>query len=135
MKIYLRNPDTSSLENLIKEGFSQHSYQFVETYFDEECLNVQCRTARRSFEDLWEIAKTYFPETTEVILAKTLQNLFNKSFLLLSYCSDIRKAVFWPYPELKNKAGSLLHYVAEECKDTKGQSSYSARDIEALANS
>lgn len=133
MKIYLKNPDTSSLKNLIKEGFGVHQYKFVETYFDEECTNVQCKRARRSFEDLWKIAKTYFPETTEVILAKTLQILYKDGPILAIFCSDIQKVVFWPYPEIINREGTLVNYVM--LKNEKGKSPYSAMDIEALANS
>lgn len=65
---------------------------FNTTYFDKECTKQQCHSARRSFYDLLDICKTYFPKTTEEELAHFLVNEQNISCF---YCRDIQKVVFY----------------------------------------
>lgn len=70
------------LHDLLKTGFSHQPNQlsnnfgkFPETFHNKECTYFQCHAARRSFEDLFDISQTYFPETTEEELAKLLFQL------------------------------------------------------------
>lgn len=89
-KIYLKEPNLTDLKSLITDGYSVHGY-FVKTFNDETCTSVQCKEgARRSFEDLLAISKTYFPKTTEVDLMKVLKQI-NMNFY---FCSTVKKIVF-----------------------------------------
>lgn len=88
MKIYFKNADTSTLEKLLK-SFYINEYARP-TYTDEKCMNVECAAKRRSFEDLYSISKTYFPETTEEQLLQALINID----ILFYHCSTINKLVF-----------------------------------------
>lgn len=89
-KIYLKEPNLTDLKSLINNGYSANGY-FVRTFNDETCISVQCRGgARRSFEDLLAISKTYFPKTTEVDLMKVLKQINIKFY----FCSSVKKIVF-----------------------------------------
>lgn len=95
--IYIKNPNTNSLFDLINDGFSVLSWdntgkRFVATYSDEECSYEECHEARRSFYDLLEIARTYFPNTTEKELAEAISKLENITCFI---CCDIEKYVFF----------------------------------------
>lgn len=107
MAIYLKLPDNLHLNNideLLIYGYNNgFVYRFVETYADIECKQRECHSARRSFEDLLEICQTYFPETTERDLAKSLYKLSHTENALslkpgchirIMYCSTIEKMVF-----------------------------------------
>ncbi len=75
MPIYLNTQGHSfkNIKELIIYGFDQgHVNKFVPTYHDQACTVQECHSARRSFEDLLEICKTYFAETTPKQLARTL---------------------------------------------------------------
>ena len=133
--IYIKNANTNSLKRLLSKGWAGDYQSFVETYNDKECKDIECGRARRSFEDLLEISRTYFPETTEIELAKTLQELGNKHNLIASFCGDINKLVFWKWVFIKPYKNDLLHYVDDSKRDTKGNSPYSANDIQELINS
>lgn len=143
--IYLKNlpNDILNIEDLLSYGFT--NYQFAPTFYDKECTLLQCRSANRSFEDLLEICKTYFPNTTEVDLAKTLFNLNKKIRLHSLFCIDINKVVFY---KGYDSADLLSNYYyedfdinTEDYEDvldeeffTKGDSPYSMADICKLAD-
>jgi hypothetical protein len=98
-KLYFRNgKSASSLKELIdllyREDNGIRQVTARTTYCDEKCEVAECYSARRSFEDLLAISRTYFPETTEVELMKVLKEL-DMSFW---YCSDIKKLVFFYAP-------------------------------------
>lgn len=89
-KIYLKEPDLTDLKSLIQYGYSANGY-FVTTFEDKELTKVQYHSrARRSFEDLLAISRTYFPETTEVDLMKVLIEIKIKYY----FCGSTRKIVF-----------------------------------------
>lgn len=127
--IYLKEPNTNSLKDLISKGFCKIGGRFVETYHDEDCNIRQCREANRSFEDLLEISQTYFPETTPKILIDTLQEIHNtEGGLVCMFCSDIDKPVFYKY----SNTYSLFYYVSDGSK--KGNSPYCVNDFKELLN-
>ena len=80
----------TSLREFISKCFD--GYRFYATYHDPENVEMQCHRARRSFDDLLEISRTYFPETTEKELVDILFSPDMKMFI--RFCPDIRKAVF-----------------------------------------
>lgn len=123
MNIYfnITDEELEKIKNIKDLFFSQKSTQypfvlFKETYFDKECTKRQCHCARRSFYDLLDICKTYFPKTTEEELAHLLVNEEN---LCSFYCSDIQKVVFClssKNPYRFNRCGNKYHieYVGKD---------------------
>lgn len=83
MKIYLKQKP-KNIKDLLKIFFSHQSYGVMKgicTYQDKACSKVQCPAGRyRSFDDLYDCAKTYFPTITpkrlihEVTTARLKQN-------------------------------------------------------------
>lgn len=66
-------------------------YSLVQTYRDRECTILQCdKNKRRSFQDLFEIGRTYFPKLT---INEFIIYLKNKK-LGYYFCSHINRVVF-----------------------------------------
>jgi len=66
-------------------------YSLVATYNDEECTEIQCSYGkRRSFQDLFEIGRTYFPKLT---INEFITYLQNKK-LGYYFCGHINRIVF-----------------------------------------
>lgn len=78
-----------NLEQLLEIGFTAAYGMFQPTYEDKEFTKTQCKSARRSFNDLLRIAKTYFPKTTQKELATILVNKY-ASF----YCAGMQLVIF-----------------------------------------
>lgn len=89
--IYFKDgSQAETLVDLINAGFSRNRY-FTETYSDLECTEVQTYAGkRRSFSDLLEIARTYFPDTTE----KELMQALVEARLFGCWCHNINKVTF-----------------------------------------
>ncbi|MFA9239460.1 MAG: hypothetical protein ACEQSQ_06165 [Candidatus Paceibacteria bacterium] len=131
--IYLKLKNKpKSVKELIKIGFTKNSGLFVVTYADPECTIQECRAANRSFEDLLEISKTYFPRTTEKKLAKTLFKLNKEINLTASYCCTIDKIVFDTF-DYGHSPKSMDRYLERKEKKIYGKSPYSYDDIVKLA--
>ncbi len=68
--IYVNFTPASTVKEFMKQLFvtcPSYTYatRFVETFFDKKCRRQQCGVGRmRSFDDLLEIIKTYFPKYT-----------------------------------------------------------------------
>lgn len=97
-KIYIKHDKSypfASVRDVIYSLFrngdgSRRSYAML-TYSDADCTRVECSAGRRSFEDLLCLARTYFPETTEVELMAVMKELK----LTFYFCCDIHKIVFF----------------------------------------
>jgi hypothetical protein len=74
IKIYLKTKPKNLLDFLSKFFLMRNAWTTsVETYFDEECKKVQCKTGIiRSFDDLYTCCLTYFPKTKPETLFKKL---------------------------------------------------------------
>lgn len=87
--------EARSVKQLLNIGFKSQYYArgslFKQTYFDEACTNEECHSARRSFNDLYEIVTTYFPSTSRKKFAFILLSLNN---IICFICNDINKLVF-----------------------------------------
>lgn len=80
------------LTELLCYGFSNTIYGFfMPTFKDVDLTILDYKSGRRSFYDLYEIATTYFPLTTEAELAYIL---INKLYLRAFICPNINKIVF-----------------------------------------
>lgn len=97
-KIYFKDGEKAkTLAELLEIGFGSQSrqhnnYTFGKTYFNKSLLKLECKSAYRSFPDLYEIACTYFPETTKSELATILTTKYYSIF-----CHHIKKVVFLNY--------------------------------------
>lgn len=82
-------------------------YCRVNTYYDKECTNLQGYQRRRSFDDLYVLFKTYFPEITkkEVLELITID-------LHFYFCDYICKIVF-------HRVDGKPRAILENFKDTK----------------
>lgn len=102
MKLYLKNvkrkrKDTvySFLYTLFFNEWSR--YTITDTYYDKECKNLECsRYKARSFEALFSIVSTYFPNVTEKKLAKTLEKflLEDPQGCCFLFCKTAKKWIF-----------------------------------------
>lgn len=101
MSIYLKIPigtEINNIKELLGVLYSNNiyndinDYYSITTYYDKECTLIECSKLRRSFEDLLEICRTYFPSTTEEDLMK---ELLDSTYLKWSKCGDINKIVFY----------------------------------------
>lgn len=136
MQIYLKISKDAAINNIYdlilygyygNNGESIYSYKFHRTYKDKECTIEECHPARRSFEDLLKICKTYFPNTTEVELALTLEKLRIDKKISCLYCNTINKLVF-----ISHKSSAELSftcYVHKSEINTKGNGKYCLKDI------
>lgn len=139
MSIYLKKDGTefTNVYDLLKFGYTQYGEKswgerFVKTYSDPECTQLECKAARRSFDDLLTISRTYFPETTEVELAKTLEQLRKERVVFCLFCPDIERVVF--YRSTGYGHDSFKNGVNENYHDREGTSNYSLNTILGLIN-
>lgn len=133
MNIYTKVERQPTLYEYLKECFNTGTGNFVETYIDKDCTTVEFRTARRSFEDLWEISKTLYPKCSEKALARILFKLNENDRLYAYLCGTAQKVVF---KVQKNGTGIEMwkHFSEAEMSD-KRQGLYSANDIQGLFDS
>ncbi len=117
MAIYLKNiKKPKSVRQLLGFLFSSYNgtttVRNVITYSDPECKEVQCLANKyRSFDDILEICKTYFPNVGVKRVAKDLFNLrikvkenegnvyLNPSLVV---CNDINKGTIFFYTSAFN---------------------------------
>lgn len=109
---------------------------FTETYFDITCLNKQCKKGNRSFEDLYSVIKTYYPNCTTKHFAKQIEKLIKTSKMRLLFCPDIHKWVFMNISTSSTESNQfkyLYDYFSSRLKlDEKGKGEYSYFDILSL---
>lgn len=132
MKIYFKTrKKIKNLEELIKNGYTNYSKKtFRTTYKNSKLTTQECHSARRSFEDLLKISRTYFPETTEKELAKLLFKLNEDINLTCSYCNTINKLVFY---KSYHYAWQNINIHTTGYEDKKGKGKYSFNMIKELA--
>jgi len=89
-KIYFKDAEnTKTITELLQAGYSTGYFQT--TYKNKECTISQChQSARRSFEDLLSITRTYFPRTSEIRLMQALIYIDIPFY----FCGYIKKIVF-----------------------------------------
>lgn len=109
---------------------------FTKTYFDESCQTQQCKNGNRSFEDLYAVIKTYYPNCTKKHFAKQLEKLLKESKIRLLFCPDIQKWVFMNislFSTEDNQYKYLYDYKSSRLKlNKKGEGKYTYFDIMSL---
>jgi hypothetical protein len=105
--------------------------KFVETFHDEECSVTQCKVARRTFQDLYAIIKTYYPKYTKKNVANMLKTLHKSDNIFPIWCHAQDKIVFI---KQKPRGENLLitHYIQNESWTATGNGNYSWKNINNL---
>ena len=88
-QLFIKETPKSPLDLLYIIYPKDSIYCYIYTYYDKECTNIQGHYHRRSFDDLYILFKTYFPEITK----KEVLELIAID-LHFYFCSDICKIVF-----------------------------------------
>ena len=103
MAIYVKFAEENkpkTVREFLNKFFSSHSEGYlrnVKTYSDKECTILQCNSDKyRSFDDIFELVKTYYPIVSIGTIFKILLTLkpeHNQSTynLFMMSCSDIKK--------------------------------------------
>lgn len=101
-KLYIKAGRQPTISQFLLEVFSYNKESYmtsVETYYDEECLKIQCKAGKyRSFNEIFILVKTYYKSITVVKLAKLLLEMkietdHIKYYSYNMYCNDIHKPV------------------------------------------
>jgi hypothetical protein len=134
MKIYLKleNPPENVIE-LIKALYnpiiSYGSYfKSKATYSDENCTKIQCYENKyRSFDDVYFLCTTYFPEMTvkEVFHALLMTEFCKDSVIQFASCSTMGRVRFIPYTTLPYDYRTLSYIFTR----SKFQSMWSWREL------
>ena len=111
MSIYLKIKNKPrSIESLIKKLYSYKRaadiYKSCTTYKDEACTIIEChRGKNRSFEAIYELATTYFPNAKEKDVVKAIVDadlgyseaiyMGGKFKPVIFFCPDIQKPVVY----------------------------------------
>ena len=134
-KIYCKVPKTLYATEFLRKGFSAKRNtipgKFVETFYDEECTKRQCVVARRTFEDLYVIVKTYYPKYTKSNVAKMIKTLHEKDNVFPIWCNAQDKIVFYK-KSTSAKGLAINHFIQDEDWDDNGNGEYSWNDIVKL---
>jgi len=141
-KLYTIIEKEKTLREFIIKLFTINGYldRCNVTFLDKEMTKLECKVARRSFEDLLSIVNTVYENISENELAKTLFDLnknpeeTTKRRLCIYYCNDITKWVFRFYD--KKYLDNTLMYDSNQTfiQNQKGSGKYSFKDIYKIAN-
>lgn len=140
MKLYveIEKIKRERITTFLKKCYNfENSYNivFTKTYFDKLTQNQQCKKGNRSFEDLYAVIKTYYPNCTKKHFAKQLERLLKKSKIRLLFCPDIQKWVFINvlYGTDDKNFKYLYNYNSSHLKlNIKGKGEYTYFDILSL---
>lgn len=111
--IYIKN--AKRLKNEKFDDFFERvflfNFYYIPTYHDYSYTKMQCGPGRfRSFEDILEIARTYYHNISESKVAKLIAKNKSRSFL---YCSTINK---WVLTTSETNCGINNLYNYSNCK-------------------
>lgn len=143
MNIYLKlDKKPKTIRQLLLKLFSAEQpgnshITAVETYYDKECKHVQCTSPRsRSFDDVLDICKTYFPKTNPKIVFKNLI-LLNPDFkngektqMYFGNCGTINRIKFY---YVTNDTKKVSAYTPFNCTNKLG-SRFSWQDLTDMLN-
>lgn len=104
--IYVKFSPPKTIKEFLEEFYDAiNSWNLISvaTYKDKECTELQCAAGRsRSFDDMYELITTYYPETTRKDLVHELLTFRitrpNGYFYFAnSYCYEIKRPVIGYY--------------------------------------
>lgn len=130
-KLYYKGAENAkTLKSLIKNAFL-HGSGFPQTFTNKRYEGNQCRAgANRSFGDLLRLSRTYFPNTTQIELAKLIFELSKEIKIYAQFCHTVNKVVFRKSYDYQNI--SLEQYI-DVYEDKVGVDKYSFNMIKKLA--
>lgn len=109
MKIYVNFKKPETIEEFLTLFFSDNlnkAYAFpLPTYLDEECTQLQCEGRKnRSFEEVFDLIKTYYPKTTiETLLLVLVKLRPQQCYLYCASCSSINRiTIVYYYSQIVN---------------------------------
>jgi hypothetical protein len=141
MKLYVEKEKikgeriTTFLKRCYDINTTSYFYNFTKTYFDENYQNQQCRRGNRSFEDLYSVIKTYYPNCSKKHFAKQLEKVVKTTKLRFLFCPDIHKWVlmYIGKDQWDKKYKYLFNYHSSNAKlDKKGKGEYTYYNIMSL---
>lgn len=139
MKLYVEEKrENERITTFLKKCYNfktSYNIVFTRTYFDELCEKQQCKKGNRSFEDLYAVIKTYYPNCTKKHFAKQIEKLLKKSKIRLLFCPDIQKWVFMSvnFGGDSKEFKYLYDYNSSRLKlNKKGKGEYTYFDILSL---
>lgn len=131
MAIYLKIEKPKTIEELLLQlfTFKGHYHTGTTTYLDEACTQIQCEENKwRSFDDVYELVNTYFPNTDEKEVMRQLLILPLKKdngidlYPYFAFCNKINMCTLMVYPSSgANNKDSLTK--------TKGVGKYAWGDL------
>lgn len=116
MKLYIKELLNKPIPEDINDFFTllfskDDNYIKITTYFNIECNDIQYYPLKqlvyRSFEEMFLLTKTYYPELTIESFFEKLMNYckLTHNFLQTLYCDDIKKMTFYKIKEFYNIYG------------------------------
>lgn len=141
MAIYTKLKKQDTFEEYLKSGWDKYNRNsayfslFCLTYEDKGKKIRQCHQARRSFDDLLEIAQTEYPNVSDKEVAVFLIDACKKGHLIPSICTTINKWVFrksyTPFDAIIGH--NNLRYIYVNNISYKGEGKYSFEDVFKIA--
>jgi hypothetical protein len=82
------------------------------TFFDPECTKLHCSKSYRSFDDLYDLVKTYYPDTTKKemihhLITVNIPTQNGRSFPNLGTCNTMNRIRFIPYQKMNDRPEHL----------------------------
>lgn len=108
MKIYVKFKKPDTLKEFLYKFFDTLNKNSAQTFSDVECKVPQCDAGRRrSFDDLYDIVTTYFPEATIEEILKELILLKPALYFYPYVCGTINRPVItWMHYKLGHEYDS-----------------------------
>lgn len=133
-KIYIENfKNEDNIYHFLQNNYAQPTYdvvgKFCATFKDEACTDLECKPARRSLEDLFDIVRTYYPYATVKDVAEALFKMNDEEAITCLFCYDIKKIVFYRSIHGNYKFFYKVEDVDGDYVDREGNGEYSIRDI------
>ena len=136
MSIHCEIPTKRTVVSFLRDGFTSRlngiDGKFVTTYSDEDCTEQECKPARRSFNDLYDIVKVRYPKYDKNKLAYRLLWMIQKGHLSAIYCPAIKKIVFFNKRAHYNFIGT--DNISKKPLNYKGVDGISAKNLIDMAN-
>lgn len=116
-----------------KDRYDSHKLVASETYKDKECTILQCDKNRiRSYDDLYELVKTYYPSYNRKKLTLLLvKSDFNNNIIggYFGSCADMLKIRYIPIIRKGSYSEVLMDNYFEICETSKYRSKYSWKEL------
>ncbi len=134
MALYVKFEKPRTIKEFLIKFYTSKNYDYSDsslaasnTYDDPECKILQCERHARSFDELLEIVKTYYPSTTPKILVYHLLTVVyhnrkgNLMYPYLGTCSGMNRIKYVPYYDKTAVTSAYFTAKMRESKYTWGE--------------